>query len=684
MDVNSEVEVVVEAGSQAPTSISDIVDNPAFLSILEKFVSHSDQAKTYGPSLEFVIEYREFQQASDTQLPALSQMLYTKYLNQRSAGPKLLKSTSKRMRAQVEATNKLIHDAHARAALVPYEKAREVFAVIARVCIKSIETDVMPAFLISTQYAYVLNLKAKESKVLTMDEFKAVRVLAEGQFGQILEVVKRDCGRKYCLKAFNKTALRKAYGEDMWVDTMIVQRELLSGIQHPRITNLAYCFHSEAHDGALTMVLDTVCEVSLRHCLAASDEPLTGPQVIFIAKEVTIILEYLHSQHVIYRDLKPENLLVDSEGHLRLADFALAVRGKNHFPELCETCGTPGFMAPEVLACSSEMRGNCPPKLLQGFPTSKAGNYQYGPSCDWWSFGVLVYELNERRLPFGETPTIDSMYHEHASMVQQLKKNRLQGGEFILSLLEWRPDKRLTHTGFEEVKTSEFFRTVDWSAPIRTKEPSPLKSFKWWKAAYKKPKGGGKAGGRRRSIVTTLDVESIGSANIETRDISNKEGHGHEGHGRATPQASTRATPLVSSRHGSSRALLTAAPTPGKPPISQHGSSRALPTAAPIPGKPPISQHQSTGSTPRDHPRNATPRDHNKNSTPRNHNKNSTPRGHDHEHGRGPGGSPGKKKKKGGGGSQSESILGDQWDYTSAQALAQEFMGNQAAQVSVL
>jgi CRP-like cAMP-binding protein len=178
-----DVELVVETATGAPTSIKDMVSNPAFLCVLEKFISSSELARSHGPSVEYIMDYLEFEKTSDDQLPTLAMALYTKYLNQRSAGSRLLRCTSKRLRAQVESTAKAAVTFGAKE--VPAEKLREIFAVVSKVAMKSVDTDILPRFLTSRHYSYVLGLKVKESQIQSADDFKAVRILADGQFGQV-------------------------------------------------------------------------------------------------------------------------------------------------------------------------------------------------------------------------------------------------------------------------------------------------------------------------------------------------------------------------------------------------------------------------------------------------------------------------------------------------------------------
>ena len=102
--------------------------------------------------------------------------------------------------------------------------------------------------------------------------------------------------------------------------------------------------------------------------------------------ETAAVLAFLHSRHVLYRDLKPENLLLDSDGHVRLIDFGLALQGEKAMPSSLEIAGTTFYMAPEVYHADAK------------------GAKPYGAAADWWTLGILLYELSEHELPFGDEP----------------------------------------------------------------------------------------------------------------------------------------------------------------------------------------------------------------------------------------------------------------------------------------
>ena len=124
---------------------------------------------------------------------------------------------------------------------------RCLFDVVAAVCLKTLEREALNGFLTSSLYNYVLALKAKEGKHPTMEHFKALRVLGEGGFGQVLEVVKRDCGKHYAMKVMHKEMMRRCLGSS-WRKKIWLEKDLMACLSHPFLVNLSYAFQNQAVD----------------------------------------------------------------------------------------------------------------------------------------------------------------------------------------------------------------------------------------------------------------------------------------------------------------------------------------------------------------------------------------------------------------------------------------------------
>jgi len=172
----------------------------------------------------------------------------------------------------------------------------------------------------------------------------------------------------------------------------------------------------------------------------------------FFAASVVLAFEYMHSKDIIYRDLKPENLLLDDLGYLKITDFGFAKKVKDRTWTLC---GTPDYLAPEVVSG-------------QG----------HGKGVDWWTLGILIYEMLASYPPFyDEDPmkTYAKIMHGHVSFPMHFSKAAI---DLIKSLLHPKPTKRLgvIKGGAALIKAHPWFKGFDWEAFIKKKLPAPIRN----------------------------------------------------------------------------------------------------------------------------------------------------------------------------------------------------------------
>jgi len=184
-------------------------------------------------------------------------------------------------------------------------------------------------------------------------------------FGKVVLVVKkagRDASNLYAMKILHKeNVVNKKQ-----VEHTLTERSVLGKMNHPFIVKLHYAFQT---DKKLHFVLDYCAGGELFFHLGKAGR-FTEEQGRFYAAEMTLALGHLHSHGVVYRDLKPENILFEATGHLKLADFGLSKEGVESTQGSHSFCGTPEYLAPEVL--------------------NRTG---HGTAVDWWSLGALLYEM---------------------------------------------------------------------------------------------------------------------------------------------------------------------------------------------------------------------------------------------------------------------------------------------------
>ncbi|XP_018564693.1 G protein-coupled receptor kinase 2 [Anoplophora glabripennis] len=216
-----------------------------------------------------------------------------------------------------------------------------------------------------------LQWKWLESQSVTYKTFRMYRVLGKGGFGEVCACQVRATGKMYACKKLEKKRIKKRKGEAM----VLIEKQILQKINSRFVVNLAYAYETK---DALCLVLTIMNGGDLKfHIYNMGGEPgLDIARARFYAAEVVCGLDHLHQQGIVYRDCKPENILLDDAGHVRISDLGLAV----DIPEgesVRGRVGTVGYMAPEVI-----------------------DNERYTFSPDWFSFGCLLYEMIEGQAPF--------------------------------------------------------------------------------------------------------------------------------------------------------------------------------------------------------------------------------------------------------------------------------------------
>ncbi|XP_054650883.1 rhodopsin kinase grk7-b [Dunckerocampus dactyliophorus] len=215
-----------------------------------------------------------------------------------------------------------------------------------------------------------LQWKEFERQKISDKDFYQFRTLGKGGFGEVCAVQVKTSGQMYACKKLNKRCLKKKGGERL----ALQEKRILEKVNSLFIVNLAYAYDNDTH---LCLVMDLMTGGDLRfHIYELGDRGIRMDRVVYYAAQMTMGILHLHSMSIVYRDLKPENVLLDGHGQCRLSDLGLAVE----LPKantICQTAGTTGYMAPEILR-----------------------QQYYSTSVDWWALGCSIYEMVAARLPF--------------------------------------------------------------------------------------------------------------------------------------------------------------------------------------------------------------------------------------------------------------------------------------------
>ena len=300
-------------------------------------------------------------------------------------------------------------------------------------CIKSpYSTNIFPLLKDRNSLILLPSCQSFRSIEISLEDFEILRQLGSGASGRIFLVKKKNSGKLYALKTIKKSEVSKKKQEEYtWNERIILQNN-----ENPYIVNLIYSFQNEDF---LFLVIDFLNGGDLFFHLR-KEKRFSEGKTAFYAAEIFCALEYLHNKSYVYRDLKPENVLFDEKGHIKLVDFGLSKKIVIEEDNLCNSLvGTPEYVAPEVLL-----------------------GQEYDFSADYWNLGCVIYEMLIGNSPFYDKsiPEMLSKIVEDSVEFPTTMEISKQAKALILALLEKNPQKRIKA---EELKKSLFFKEIDWS-----------------------------------------------------------------------------------------------------------------------------------------------------------------------------------------------------------------------------
>ncbi|XP_071479220.1 G protein-coupled receptor kinase 3-like isoform X2 [Diadema antillarum] len=337
--------------------------------------------------------------------------------------------------------------------LTNQEAKPDLFSEYITEILNSLKGEIFQKFLESdkfTRFCQWKNVELNINGMLSMNDFSVHRIIGRGGFGEVYGCRKADTGKMYAMKCLDKKRIKMKSGETLALNERIML-SLVSETDCPFIVCMTYAFQTP---DKLCFILDLMNGGDLHYHLSQHGV-FSEEEVGFYAAEIILGLEHMHVRNVVYRDLKPANILLDENGHVRISDLGLACDFSVKKPHA--SVGTHGYMAPEVLS-----KGTA-----------------YDSSADWFSLGCMLFKLLHGHSPFRQHKTKDKHEIDRMTLTMDVEfpdKMTEEMRSLLQGLLQREVSSRLgcQGRGALEVREHPFFKTTDWNQVYYQKVQPPL------------------------------------------------------------------------------------------------------------------------------------------------------------------------------------------------------------------
>ena len=292
---------------------------------------------------------------------------------------------------------------------------------------------------------YKISSEMSPQPKLSENDFEKIKLIGKGSYGSVYLVRYNKNNHIYAMKVYIKSDLREKNQENNTKS----ERNLMSKINFPFIVSVKFAFQTESK---LFLVQEFIQGGDLFFHIHTFPK-FNIQKAKFYTVEIILAIEFLHKKNLIYRDLKPENILIDKEGHIKLTDFGLSKILDSPEKKSYTICGTVQYLAPEIIKGEG-----------------------YNNSVDWWSLGILLFEMLTGKLPFkfrfDTQPNLDVYKRKiiYPSWIDETTK------DLIENLLKIDPNERIGNgiNGAENIKKHPFFNDIDWDKALNKKIKPPF------------------------------------------------------------------------------------------------------------------------------------------------------------------------------------------------------------------